>query len=218
MDQDEAMFGAEVKPSDVILKQNKPKTNWIKWFAFSAGGLLGLSHIGMMGLLMRNSNQLPSINIPVGEYTSYDATVGKDGYRITYKANDPTVMTTTKRLKEKAGFLGLADNHTVINEEYVMDSARSQGGPVSNPRSWIDPSALGKGGEEGPSAETIACIKKRGGGEQSGRLVGTSIGAAAAPTLSTIPFVGWLAAGWVAMFGGNQGANIGGDMATGGKC
>ncbi len=54
--------------------------------------------------------------------------------------------------------------------------------------------------------------------EQSGRLVGTSIGAAAAPTLSTIPFVGWLAAGWVAMFGGNQGANIGGDMATGGKC
>ena len=40
----------------------------------------------------------------------------------------------------------------------------------------------------------------------------TSIGAAAAPTLSTIPFVGWLAAGWVAMFGGEQGADIGGSM------
>ena len=38
-------------------------------------------------------------------------------------------------------------------------------------------------------------------------------GAAAAPTLSTIPFVGWVAAGWVAMFGGEQGANIGGNMA-----
>ncbi|BCU98407.1 MAG: hypothetical protein CM15mV22_0390 [Eurybiavirus sp.] len=36
---------------------------------------------------------------------------------------------------------------------------------------------------------------------------------AAAPTLSTIPFVGWVAAGWVAMFGGNQGADIGGNMA-----
>ena len=41
----------------------------------------------------------------------------------------------------------------------------------------------------------------------------TSIGAAAAPSLSTIPFVGWVAAGWVAMFGGNQGADIGGNMA-----
>ena len=44
-------------------------------------------------------------------------------------------------------------------------------------------------------------------------LVGTSVGAAAAPTLSSIPFVGWVAAGWVAMFSGNQGANIGGGMA-----
>ena len=39
------------------------------------------------------------------------------------------------------------------------------------------------------------------------------VGAAAAPTLSSIPFVGWVAAGWVAMFGGEQGANIGGNMA-----
>ena len=39
------------------------------------------------------------------------------------------------------------------------------------------------------------------------------VGAAAAPTLSSIPFVGWVAAGWVAMFGGDQGATIGGNMA-----
>ena len=43
--------------------------------------------------------------------------------------------------------------------------------------------------------------------------MGTSIGASADTTLSTIPFVGWVAAGWVAMFGGNQGADIGGNMA-----
>ena len=44
-------------------------------------------------------------------------------------------------------------------------------------------------------------------------LVGTSIGASAAPSLSTIPYIGWVAAGWVAMFGGDQGADIGGNMA-----
>ena len=58
-----------------------------------------------------------------------------------------------------------------------------------------------------------ACIKAIGSAEGTGRLVGTSIGAAAAPSLTSIPFVGWVAAGWVAMFGGNQGAEIGGNMA-----
>ena len=58
-----------------------------------------------------------------------------------------------------------------------------------------------------------ACIKAIGSAEGTGRLVGTSVGAAAAPSLSTIPFVGWVAAGWVAMFSGDQGANIGGGMA-----
>ena len=43
--------------------------------------------------------------------------------------------------------------------------------------------------------------------------MGSSVGAAAAPTLSSIPFVGWVAAGWVTMFSGNQGAEIGGQMA-----
>ena len=43
--------------------------------------------------------------------------------------------------------------------------------------------------------------------------MGSSIGASAAPTLANIPFVGWGAAGWVTMFSGNQGAEIGGNMA-----
>ena len=57
------------------------------------------------------------------------------------------------------------------------------------------------------------CIKAIGSAEGTGRLVGTSVGAAAAPAVSGIPFVGWVAAGWIAMFGGNQGAEIGGNMA-----
>ena len=43
--------------------------------------------------------------------------------------------------------------------------------------------------------------------------MGTSIGASADTTLSTIHFVVWVAAGWVAMFGGDKGADIGGNMA-----
>ena len=97
-----------------------------------------------------------------------------------------------------------------------MDGQINQGGAVSNHRSWLD----GKPGLTNAQADAItaarqseACIKAIGSAEGTGRLVGTSVGAAAAPTLSTIPFVGWVAAGWVAMFGGNQGAEIGGNMA-----
>ena len=94
-----------------------------------------------------------------------------------------------------------------------MDGQINQGGSVSNARSWIAP--LDQFVQDNPelSQEDLACIKAVGSAEGTGRLVGTSVGAAAAPTLSTIPFVGWVAAGWVAMFGGEQGAEIGGDMA-----
>ena len=97
-----------------------------------------------------------------------------------------------------------------------MDGQTNQGGAVSNTRSWIDQ----KPGLTTDQAEQItqirkseACVKAIGSAEGTGRLVGTSIGAAAAPTVSTIPFVGWVVAGWVAMFGGDQGAEIGGNMA-----
>ena len=95
-----------------------------------------------------------------------------------------------------------------------MDGKTNQGGAVSNKRSWIDnPPGLTQDQAAEISAQRIACIKAVGSGEGTGRVVGTSIGAAAAPSLSSIPFVGWVAAGWVAMFGGNQGADIGGNMA-----
>ena len=96
-----------------------------------------------------------------------------------------------------------------------MDGQTNQGGAVSNHRSWLDqPAGLTlEQAEEITAARSEECVKAIGSAEGTGRLVGTSVGAAAAPTLSTIPFVGWVAAGWVAMFGGNQGAEIGGNMA-----
>ena len=208
MDQDEAMFGAEPKP--------KKKINLTKWFAFGLGGIFGLSHIGMIGMLSNRESKLPKLNLPVGDYTTYQAEVSKEGYRISYKANDPKTMFITKDIKEKGGFLGLANNTTKVVEEYVMDGQTNQGGAVSNHRSWLDQ----KPGLTDQQAAEITAVRKSeafvkaiGSAEGPGRLVGTSVGAAAAPALSGIPFVGWVAAGWVAMFGGNQGAEIGGNMA-----
>ena len=188
-----------------------------KWIGISLGSLVGISHIAMIGVIStRQQSKLPDLKLPIGDYTTYQAEVTEEGYKIAYKANDPKTMYITKDIKEKAGFLGLANNTTKVVEEYVMDGQTNQGGAVSNHRSWLDQKpGLTHGQAAEISAERIACIKAVGSGEGTGRVVGTSIGAAAAPTLSTIPFVGWVAAGWVAMFGGNQGAEIGGNMAEG---
>ena len=187
-----------------------------KWIGISLGTLLGISHIGMISFVATRQTEppLPSVDLPVGPYTSYKVSVSDEGYAISYKANDPKTAYITKDIKEKAGFLGLANNTTKTAEEYFMDGAINQGGAVSNHRSWLDqkPGLTHEQAAE-IGAERIACIKAIGSGEGTGRVVGTSIGAAAAPSLSTIPFVGWVAAGWVAMFGGNQGAEIGGNMA-----
>ena len=189
-----------------------------KWISFGVvGSLFAVSHLGMIGYIAtREKSKLPNINVPVGPYTSYKVSVSEEGYAISYKANDPKSMYITKDIKEKAGFLGLANNTTKVVEEYVMDGQINQGGPVSNHRSWIDqqPGLTQQQAEEITAArKSEACIKAIGSAEGTGRLVGTSIGASAAPTLSTIPFVGWVAAGWVAMFGGDKGSDIGGSMA-----
>ena len=182
---------------------SEQKTNLTKWFALGVGGLLGLSHIGMIGMIARRSD-IPKINPPVGPYTSYVVSADKEGYKISYSANDPKVMIKTTTVKEKGGFLGLANETKDIVEEYTMN------GDVHVQKEW---QVTGGGGDSIASNKSEACIKAIGSAEGTGRLVGTSVGASAAPALSGIPFVGWVAAGWVAMFGGNQGAEIGGNMA-----
>jgi len=192
--------------------------NTWKWISFGVvGSLFAVSHIGMIGYIAtREKSKIPSIDVPVGPYTSYVVQADEEGYKLSYTANDPKTAYITKDIKKKGGFLGLANNTTKVVEEYYMDGQINQGGPVSNHRSWLD----GRPGLTQDQSDAIsaarkseACVKAIGSAEGTGRLVGTSVGAAAAPTLSTIPFVGWVAAGWVAMFGGDQGANIGGNMA-----
>ncbi len=179
-------------------QQPKPQRSPFKWAALTVGTVFGVAHLGVLGHLL-NRSQLPIINLPVGDYTAYQVEAGKDGYRIQYRANDPRVMDKNKVLVKKNGFFGIGgDTKIVQQEEYTMDGAQHL-----------------QGGEVGKlTAKKIECIKAEGGGENAGRLVGTSIGASAAPMFSGIPYIGWLAAGWVAMFSGNTGAEIGGEVAT----
>ena len=170
---------------------------WGKWFALGLGGLIGLSHIGMIGSLSNRQSKLPSINLPVGPYTSYEADVGHNGYSIKYRANDPKVMHVERDIKKKGGFLGLANNIEKVTEQYTMDGAVHH-----------KPTTVTEGNKK-----SEACIKAIGGAEQTGRLVGSSVGASVAPSVANIPIIGWVAAGWVTMFSGNQGAEIGGGMA-----
>ena len=179
-------------------QQPKPQRSPFKWVALTVGTVFGIAHLGVLGHLL-NRSQLPIINLPVGDYTAYQVDAHKDGYRIQYRANDPRVMDKNKVLVKKNGFFGIGgDTKLVQQEEYTMDGAQHL-----------------QGGEVGKlTAKKIECIKAEGGGENAGRLVGTSIGASAAPMFSGIPYIGWLAAGWVAMFSGNTGAEIGGEVAT----
>ena len=175
----------------------QPKSSPTKWFAIGLGAVLGVGHVGMFGLLV-NRSEFPVVNLPVGAYTSYNVEANKSGYRINYHANDPKVMRVERDIKTKGGFLGLGNNTVQTTEEYTMDGTRHVYNPIGSPKL---------------SATQVECIKAEGGGEQTGALVGSGVGAAVAPSVTGIPIVGWLAAGWVTMFGSKQGSNIGGEMA-----
>lgn len=176
-------------------QQSKSK---FKWVALTVGTVFGFAHLGILGHLL-NDSKLPVINLPIGDYTAYRVNASKEGYSIEYRSNDPRVMRVDKNVQKKNGFFGIGGN-TNINqsEEYTMEGARHL-----------------QGGELGKlSAQQLECIKAEGGGENAGRLVGASLGTAAAPWVIGIPYIGYLAAGWLAMFGQNQGAKIGGELAT----
>ena len=167
-----------------------------KWVGISLGVVVGLSHIGMIGMISRQQ-KFPVVNLPVGPYTSYSVEAGKEGYRINYKSNDPKVMRVERDIKRKGGFLGLGNNKTTIVEEYTMDGSQH----------------LEDRKQGNLSDKEIACIKAEGGGEQTGRMVGASLGAAAAPSVASVPFVGWVLAGAATMMGMDAGEDVGGSMA-----
>ena len=168
-----------------------------KWIAISLGGILGLSHIGMIGMIARQQ-KFPVVNLPIGPYTSYQVEANKNGYRINYRANDPKVMHVERDIKTKGGFLGLGNNTSTIKEEYTMDGSQH----LRNISTSIS-----------ENAKSEACIEAIGAGKGTGKMVGAGVGAAVAPSLTGIPLVGWVIAGAATMMGMDAGSDVGGTMA-----
>ena len=190
----------------------------VKLFALGLGTIFGLTQIGLIGMIARQSaeeSRFPTL--PVGPYTSYRIKSNADGsYDMAYRANDPLVMSNVKDIQKRGGFLGTKKENIQTTEMYTMDGAIHHGGPVSSTSAWIDPSAQNAKGETPSiSAKTVACIEAAGSGRGTGKVVGSSIAAGTvAPALSNIPFVGWVAAGFVTMFGADKGGDIGADLST----
>ena len=54
-----------------------------KWISIgTVGSILALSHVGMIGMLANRESKFPTVNVPVGDYTSYNVMANQDGYSI----------------------------------------------------------------------------------------------------------------------------------------
>ena len=177
--------------------------NFFKWTALGVGGVVAVAHIGVLGHIINATKvpEAPVINFPGGDYSSYKIEAGKEGYSIEYKANDPAVLNSERSLaldKNKRGFFGgnSSEKRTEYRrDEYTMDGTRNLGGAVDG---------------EGKSAKDIECIVADAGARSQGAMAGSSIAAGVGvPAVIGIPYVGWLAAGWVSLLGGRLGSAAG---------
>ena len=178
----------------------------IKGIALSLGGLFVLAHVGLLGYVIHRPEepklpQVPTINIPRGDYSSYTIKAGKDGYEIEYRANDPAVLESERSLhldKDKRGLFGGGSEkrNEYRRDQFTMDGTRNLGGAALD--------------GEGKSAKDIECIVADAGARSQGAMAGTSIAAGiGVPAVIGIPYVGWLAAGWVSLLGGRIGSAAG---------
>ena len=176
---------------------------FFKWTALGVGGVVAVAHIGVLGHIITATKvpEAPVINFPRGDYSSYKIEAGKEGYSIEYKANDPAVLESQKSLsldKEKKGLFGGGNEsrREWRRDQYTMDGTRNLGGAVLD--------------GEGKSAKDIECIVADAGARSQGAMAGTSIAAGiGVPAVIGIPYVGWLAAGWVSLLGGRIGSAAG---------
>ena len=185
--------------------QKKPST--FKIFIGTVGALFAVSHIGLVGYLMRQPYQVPTINIPKGDYSSYELNAGPDGYSVKYKANDPAILESDRSLELDKDKRGLFGPQTEVRREfrrdqYTMDGVRNIGGSVSD--------------AEGKSlAKTEECIRGDAGARAQGAMAGSAIAAGVAvPAVSSIPYVGWLAGGWALLLGQKAGSELGSQVGT----
>ena len=185
-----------------------PRKSPVKGIAIALGALVGVAHIGVLGHLLNATRpQYPVINFPQGDYSSYEVEATRDGYKIKYKANDPAVLESERSLQldqEKRGLFGggTTRRREYRTDQYTMDGARNLGGGAS-----VSEGKLGAKSEE--------CIRADAGARSQGALAGTSIAAGAlVPAVVSIPYIGWLAAGWVTLLGGRLGSEMGSEIGS----
>ena len=178
---------------------------YLKWTAISVGSIVAIAHIGVLGHLVRREPdrfQVPTINIPRGTpYSSYKIEAGKDGYTIEYRANDPAILESQRSLildKDKKGLFGggTESRREWRTDQFTAEGVRNMGGAA------VD--------GEGKSAKDIECIVADAGARSQGAMAGSAIAAGVgAPAVMGIPYVGWLAAGWVNLLGNKIGSSAG---------
>ena len=180
----------------------------LKWFGIGVGGVVAIAHVGVLGHLIEvsNSSKYPVVSLPSGDYSSYRIQSGKDGYIVEYRANDPKVLSSERSLdadKTKKGWFGggTEKRNEYRRDEYTMDGVRNIGGAATD--------------GEGKSAKDVECIVADAGARSQGAMAGTSIATGLlVPAVINIPYVGWLAAGWMSLLGQNIGSEIGSEVGS----
>ena len=179
----------------------------IKGIALTLGGLFALAHVGLLGYVIHRPEeqkvpQVPTINIPRGDYSSYRIKAGKDGYEIEYRANDPAILESQKSLsldKNKRGFFGggTERRREWRQDQFTMEGTRNLGG-------------VGGDNEGKLTAKEEECLVADAGARSQGAMAGSAIAAGVAvPAAIGIPYVGWLAGGWALLLGQKAGSSIG---------
>ena len=149
-------------------------SNPFKWVALGVGGIVAFAHLGILGHIMKANQdammrmasrpQYPSINLPTGEYSSYDVNVNQEGYHVRYNANDPKVMVETRstdltQSSTNRGWFGketsrFEDRDETVTREYTMNG---QSQPIVN----------GENTSGKLTAQNLECIKAEGAGEST---------------------------------------------------
>ena len=188
-------------------KVGTPNKSPVKTIALTLGGLFALAHVGLLGYVIHRPEepkvpQVPTINIPRGDYSSYTIKAGKDGYEIEYRANDPKVLQSDKSLelqKNQSGFFGgkkYENRREYRSDQFTMEGTRNMGGATD---------------DEGKlSAKEAECLVADAGARSQGAMAGSAIAAGVAvPAVARIPYVGWLAGGWALLLGQKAGDSLG---------
>lgn len=179
---------------------------YLKWTAISVGSIVAIAHIGVLGHLIKRQPervvQVPTINIPKGTpYSSYKIEADREGYTIEYKANDPAILESQRSLmsdKDKKGLFGggSENRREWRRDQYTSEGTRNMGGAID---------------EEGKlSVKDAECLVADAGARSQGAMAGSAIAAGVGvPAAMSIPYVGWLAAGWATLLGQNIGSSAG---------